>query len=57
MVTIILLIILLLAALLFVPFARQLAKDKMELAANPINESLGYLWVSSMMRFLPVEVR
>ena len=57
MVTIILLIILFLAALLFVPFARQLAKDKMELAANPINEKFGILWVSSMMRFLPVEVR
>ena len=38
MVTIIPLIILFLAALLFVPFARQLAKDKIELAANPINE-------------------
>ena len=43
MVTIILLIILFLAALLFVPFARQLAKDKMELAANPINEKFGIL--------------
>ena len=38
MVTIILLIILFLAALLFVPLARQLAKDKMELADNPINK-------------------
>lgn len=43
MVTIILLIILLLAALLFVPFARQLEKGKMELAANPINEKFGIL--------------
>ena len=36
MVTIIPLIILFLAALLLVPFARQLVMDKIELANNPI---------------------
>ena len=46
MVTIILLIILFLAALLFVPFARQLAKDKMELAANPIDEKFEIFFLS-----------
>lgn len=43
MVTIILLIILFLAALLFVPFARQLAKGKIELANNPIIEKFEIL--------------
>lgn len=42
-VTIIPLIILFLAALLFVPFARQLAKDKIELANNPIIEKFELL--------------
>lgn len=32
-----------LAALLFVPFARQLAKDKIELGNNPINEKFEIL--------------
>ena len=59
MVTIILLIILFLAALLFVPFARQLAKDKMELAANPINEKFEIFFLSKnilVFTFLQLEV-
>ena len=59
MVTIILLIILFLAALLFVPFARQLAKDKMELAANPINEKFEIFFYQKnilVFTFLQLEV-
>lgn len=43
MVTIIILIILFLVSLLFVPFARQLAKGKIELANNPIIEKFEIL--------------
>lgn len=45
MVTIIPLIILFLAALLFVPFARQLAMDKMELANNPIYQKFEIFFI------------
>mgnify|MGYP000171336116 FL=1 len=46
MVTIIPLIILFLAALLFVPFARQLVMDKMELANNPIYQKFEIFFLS-----------
>ena len=45
MVTIIPLIILFLAALLFVPFARQLVMDKMELANNPIYQKFEIFFI------------
>ena len=46
MVTIIPLIILFLAALLLVPFARQLVMDKIELANNPIYQKFEIFFLS-----------
>ena len=43
MVTIIILIIVLILALVIVPFARQIVKDKEELAKTPINEKFQIL--------------
>ena len=43
MVTIIILIILLILALIFVPFSRAIVKDKLELAETPINKKFEIL--------------
>ena len=53
MVTIIPLIILFLAALLFVPFARQLVMDKMELANNPIYQKFEIFFIKKTFWCLP----